>query len=107
MNDLINSLNELEEVKRYKKLEKIIDEKKEYKEKLSILYGYQKQMVNSKHNNLENNYYIFSEKYNKLKKELEEDIIIDMYLTSLNDVTEILDSVTSVIKKRIDDSLMK
>ncbi len=106
MNKLIDSLNELEEVKRYKRLEKLVDENEEYKQKIDKLYNYQKQMVNSKHYELENNYYIYLEKYNKLKKELEEDVLLSMYLNSLEEINNLLEIITNTISNNINDKLI-
>lgn len=101
LNDLIDSILQLPEVQKYKKLEKLIDENVKYKENLNLLFSYQKQMMNSKHYNLENNYFIYLEKYNNLKKELEEDMIVEMFLDSLEEVNELLQIVTSIIENKV------
>ncbi len=106
MNKLIDSLHQLPEVINYKKLEKLIDGNKEYKLKLNKMFEYQKQMMNSKHYELENNYYIYLEKYNNLKKELEEDVVVDLFLSSLEEVNELLQIVTSIIENKINEQLL-
>ncbi len=105
LNSLIQSLNELDEVQKYKRLEKLVDENIEYKEILKKLFYYQKQIVNSKHLELDNNYYIYLEKYNKLKKSLEDDVLISMYFESLEEVNSILEIVTDTITNVINDKL--
>ncbi len=106
LNDLINSLNDLEEVKRFKRLEKIISEDKGCFAKLKKLYEYQKQIINSKHYGLDENFKLFNDKYNELKKEIEENIIVELYMDSLNDMNELLDIITSIIKDKIDSKLI-
>lgn len=107
MNKIIDSIHELPEVIKYKKLEKMVDDNIEYKNKLKKMFEYQKQMINSKHYNLENNYYLYLEKYNEIKKELEEDVIVSMYLDSLEEVNELLQITTSIIENKINDELKK
>ncbi|MFI3251550.1 MAG: YlbF family regulator [bacterium] len=106
MNNLIDSLQELDEVKKYKRLEKLIDENLEYRTKVKKLYDCQKQMVNSKHYGLENNYFIYLEEYNKMKKELEDDILINMYLESLEEVNSLLEMVSSIISNKVNEKLI-
>lgn len=106
MNSLIDSINELDEVKKYKRLEKLVDENEEYKKILKTLFEYQKQMVNSKHYSLENNYYIYFEKYNSLKKDLEDNVLLNMYLESLEEVNHILEIVTDIISDTINEKLI-
>ncbi len=106
MNDLIDSISQLEEVKKYKRLEKLVDSSEEYKETLKKLFEYQKQMVNSKHYGLENNYFIFLEKYNNLKKELEDDVLLNMYFDSLEDVNNLLEVISGIVSNKVNEKLV-
>ncbi len=107
MNKLINSINQLEEVKKYKRLEKIVDSNEDYKKKIDKLFEYQKQMINSKYYELENNFIIFEEKYIKLKKEIENDVTINMFLECMEEINLLLEDVTSIISNVINKEFME
>ncbi len=105
INSLINSINDLEEVKKFKRYEKIIEDNESYKEMMSSLYECQKQMVNAKHNNLTNAYIEYSNKYKELKKNIEDDIVVSMYLDSLEEVNILLDDITNIISNIVNSKL--
>lgn len=105
MNSLLESLCELEGVRNYKKLEKLIDSNEKYKQMMDEIFYCQKQMMNSKHFGLDNNYYVFLKKYNELKKQFSNDVLIEMYFNSLEDVNYLLDELTSIITNVINEKL--
>ena len=68
--ELKNYFNELPEVKRIHELENYIDNNINIKNKFKKLKSLQKKLVNSKEFNQINQYKVYEEEYNKLKKEL-------------------------------------
>lgn len=105
LNNLIEAINELDEVKKYKRLEKIIDQSDDNNVKLKKIFSLQKQIINSKHYDLHNNYSNLLNEYNFLKKELEEDVLVSLFLDSLDEVNDILEIITSTITNIINEKI--
>lgn len=105
MNELIDSINKLELIKKYKRLEKQIDSNEYYKNKMRKLFDFQKQMMNSKQYGLENNYYIYLQEYNDIKREFENDILVEMFLDCLQEVNYFLEIITNIITNTVNEKL--
>ncbi len=106
MNDLTTALSDLDVVKKFKRLETLVDKNNEYPNKMKELFDLQKQIVNSKHLDLEENFLLLTNKYNKLKENLESDVLISLYLNTLEEVSEILNIITNIISKKIEEELL-
>lgn len=103
--DLLLAINDLEEVKKFKKYEKLVEHNPIYKEKLDLFFEYQKQMTNAKHLELTNCYLDYKDKYDALSKELNDDVLINIYLDYLSEMNLLTKGITSIIEDTINKNL--
>lgn len=102
---LIEYFNNLEEVKRIKELEGYIDNNKDIKNKFNELKDLQKKLVNAKEYNQINQYNVYLNDYNNLKKELLDLPFVEEYLELLDYVNNMLNYLTKSIEIDIDKKI--
>lgn len=102
---LIEYFNNLEEVKRIKELEGYIDNNKDIKNKFNELKNLQKKLVNAKEYNQINQYNVYLNDYNNLKKELLDLPFVEEYLELLDCVNNMLNYLTKSIEIDIDKKI--
>jgi cell fate (sporulation/competence/biofilm development) regulator YmcA (YheA/YmcA/DUF963 family) len=97
---LINELKESSEIKRFRDLEHIIMNDTELLEKFNIMLDKQKVMVNDKELGRKN--YEFSKNdYNETKTLLLSNIIVEEYLTLINDINDDLQLLKNIISNEV------
>ena len=98
---LIFELNNLEEIQKFKRLEKLVKEDKNLANKVSILHKVSKQMTNAKEFGLVNAYDQYHAEYQNLLKDIEDNVILQLYLESSEEVKNILTLVMETIEFEI------
>ena len=101
LNNLIDEITSTEEVRKFKKLEKLILEKEEIKIKLDRLREVEKQAVNAKEFGLDNAYNMYMSEYNEIVDSFKNDVLFQMYLDAKREVEDILELVTKTIENEI------
>ena len=105
LDELILEILNTEEVKEFKRLEKLVLEKEEIKIKLDRLHEVEKQAINAKELGLENTYFHYMKEYKEILNSFEDDVLISSYLRSKEDVNNILNTVITIIEKEINDKV--
>jgi len=100
---LISMLLENEEIKRYKRIEKHINENKKLKAKMNELKSIQKQLVNAKEINKINAIEEFQNRYNSLLNEIEEYPLMSDYLALQSDINDMMKEIVSIIEDGIEN----
>ena len=99
---LISMLLENEEIKRYKRIEKHINENKKLKAKMNELKSIQKQLVNAKEINKINAIEEFQNRYNLLLNEIEEYPLMSDYLALQSEINDMMKEIVSIIEDGIE-----
>lgn len=102
IDELKNYINNLEETKRYKELEKYIDNNEKIKLKFDELKEKQKQLVNAKEFNQLNQAKIYEDEYNKIKEELFNMPFVEEYIELVEIINEKLDLIANEIENKLD-----
>ncbi len=103
--ELLLELEGLEEVQKFKRLEQLIFADLDLKEQVELFHNISKQMTNAKELGLENAYLEYQKEYQKLLVSFEENVILQMYLDASEDIKDILNLITEVIEKEINNKL--
>jgi len=101
--EIIEYLNNLEEVKRFKKLEEIINNNLTIKNKLNELNDIKKKMVNSKEFNQINQYSIYKKEYDKIYNELIDMPFVEEYFELKEYVYNLLNNLKNDIEYQIEE----
>ena len=101
IDNLIAELENLPETKRFKELEKGINENPNYLEKVNNLKKIQKQMILAQHNQKSEEYNTYKREYEEAKNELYELPFFAEYL----DLIDYLNGTLKQIEKIINDGL--
>ncbi len=101
--EIIEYLNNLEEVKRFKKLEEIINNNLTIKNKLNELNDIKKKMVNSKEFNQINQYSIYKKEYDKTYNELIDMPFVEEYFELKEYVYNLLNNLKNDIEYQIEE----
>ena len=102
IDELKNYINNLEETKRYKELEKYIDNNEKIKLKIAELKEKQKQLVNAKEFNQLKQAKIYEDEYNKIKEELFNMPFVEEYVELVEIINEKLDLIANEIENKLD-----
>ncbi len=105
MNDIKQEFLELPEVKRIKELESYIDQNPKINSKLKELKQKQQQMVHAKEFQQHNQYHVYKKEYDSIYEELLDLPFVEEYLELLDIVNQTLVEFTSIIQKKINESL--
>ncbi|MBN2299855.1 MAG: YlbF family regulator [Acholeplasmataceae bacterium] len=99
---LIRMILENEDVIRYKKIEKIINNDKKLKTQMSQLKAIQKQLINAKQIEKKQAIIELESRYQMLLKEIEETPLMSDYLALQGDINEMLHSIQDIIEAGIE-----
>lgn len=102
---LIAELLSLEEVKKFQKLEGLVENNPIYLGKMEHFFALQKQMTNAKEFELWNAYEQYKQEYQQILLEWKEDVLLNEYFNSLEEVNWILKRMTEIIESKIDKTL--
>ena len=100
---IIEYLNNLEEVKRFKRLEEIINNNLTIKNKFNELNDIKKKMVNSKEFNQINQYSIYKKEYDKIYNELIDMPFVEEYFELKEYVYNLLNNLKNDIEYQIEE----
>jgi len=100
---LQNYFSNLDETKRFKELENYIKNNKKIKKLYDDMLEKQKQLVNAKEFNQEEQAKIYEEEYNKLQQELLDMPFVEEFL----ELVDILNSKLNIISSELEDKLDK
>jgi len=103
VNDIIEYLNSLPEVKRLKELETYIDKNDRINSKIKELKELQKKMVNSKEFNQPKQYNEYKNQYKSLFEKINDMPFVEEYLELLEIVDNILKDLTDNIEIKIEE----
>lgn len=101
VNDIVDYINNLAEIKRLHELEHYIDNNQTIKTKMEELNLIKKKMVNSKEFNQINQYKIYKEEYNILYNELCDLPFVEEYIELVEYANNLLISIKDSIESRI------
>ncbi len=104
---LIQMILENEEIKRYKRIEKIINDNKELKMKIGALKSVQKQLVNAKEIQKPEAVRTFEARYQVLLDEIESYPLMSDYLALQSDINEMLQSIQDILQNGIENDFEK
>jgi cell fate (sporulation/competence/biofilm development) regulator YmcA (YheA/YmcA/DUF963 family) len=99
---LILMLKENEDIKRYQRLEKLINSNKELKSKMGELKSIQKQLVNAKHIGKTQAIESFQNRYDELYQSLLDYPLMSDYMALQSDINELLQSIVAIIEEGIE-----
>ncbi len=102
---LIESINDLPEVKRLKELDNYINNNKAINDKLNEMRAIQKKMVNAKEFDQMNQYIEYKKEYDSIIKELYDLPFIEEYMELLDYVNNILGNIKDRIELEIDNKI--
>ena len=101
LSTLIFELNNLEEVQKFKRLENLVKKDKTLANKVLELHKVSKQMTNAKEFGLVNAYDQYHDLYQNLLMDIEDNVILQLYLESSEEVKNILTLVMETIEFEI------
>lgn len=101
VNDIVDYINNLAEIKRLHELEHYIDNNQTIKTKMEELNLIKKKMVNSKEFNQINQYKIYKEEYNILYNELCDLPFVEEYIELVEYANNLLISIKDSIESKI------
>ena len=104
IDEIISNFSSLDEVKRIKELEPLIDNNEEVKQKLDELLSIQKELINSRYYKLSTREEL-ENKYNQKKNEIIELPFLDEYLELLDFMNERLINFKSIVEKSINKDI--
>ena len=99
---LIDLVIQNEEIQRYKRIEKVINDNKNLKAKFNQLKAIQKQMINAKQIGEQQAIIEFEKRYQTLLDEIESYPLMSDYLALQGDINEMLQQVQSIIEEGIE-----
>ena len=102
---LIEMIKHNEAIKRYKAIEKVINENQDLKEKINHLKTVQKQLVNAKEIQKEKSIQHFQEIYDQLLEEIESYPLMSDYLALQGDINEMIQTIAEVLEDGINKEL--
>jgi len=102
---LIEMIKQSEEIKRYKAIEKVINDNQELKEKINQLKTVQKQLVNAKEIQKEKAIIHFQEIYDQLLDEIESYPLMSDYLALQGDINEMIQAIAEILEDGINNEL--
>jgi cell fate (sporulation/competence/biofilm development) regulator YmcA (YheA/YmcA/DUF963 family) len=102
---LIHMLSNHPEFMRYKRIESIINENKELKQKINLLKSIQKQLVNAKQIEKIEAVKQFQERYDLLLEEIENYPLMSDYLALQSDINEMIQAIVEVIEEGIEKDI--
>lgn len=105
IDELIDELLALDVVKEYFHLAELLKKEPVKNNKIMELHQISKQMVNAKEIGLTNTYLSYQTEYNRILKEIDEDVLIQMFLQKQLEVNEVLEMVTKTIEDEIASKL--
>ncbi|MDX9691541.1 MAG: YlbF family regulator [Acholeplasmataceae bacterium] len=102
---LIQMVLNNESIKRYKTIEKLINENKEIKRKMNQLKSLQKQLVNAKHIQKEEAVRQFQAKYDEQLEEIESYPLMSEYMALQGDINEMIQAIQDIIEDGIEKDM--
>lgn len=103
--ELVNAICELEEVRRFKEIEKYIDSNDELKLNMERLLELQRQMVNAKHLELVNAFAQFKQEYDIIVEKIVDLPLVDEFFELYQSIHLILVELFGIIEKEIEIDL--
>ncbi|MBN2605515.1 MAG: YlbF family regulator [Bacilli bacterium] len=100
LDNLLEELSKTEVIKRFKELEKFIDQDKKMHEDYQLLLALQKQMVQdeTKHSN---NLILSKKAYELQREKLSKNLIIEEYLDLLDEINQDIQTIQEIINNEI------
>jgi cell fate (sporulation/competence/biofilm development) regulator YmcA (YheA/YmcA/DUF963 family) len=102
---LIEMLANDEEIKRYKRIESMINEHKELKKKMNQLKSLQKQLVNAKQIEKTEAVKQFQKQYDEQFDEIENYPLMSDYLALQSDINTMIQSIVDIIEEGIEKDM--
>ena len=102
INELKDYISNLEETKRFKELEKYINNNEKIKKLYDEMILKQKQLVNAKEFGQEEQARIYEEEYNKLKQELLDLPFVEEFLELVDIINSKLDIISSELEEKLE-----
>jgi cell fate (sporulation/competence/biofilm development) regulator YmcA (YheA/YmcA/DUF963 family) len=102
---LILMIQENEQIKRYKTIEKLINDNKEIKSKMNQLKSIQKQLVNAKHIQKEEAVKQFQARYDELLSEIENYPLMSEYMALQGDINDMIQAIQDIIEDGIEKDM--
>ena len=99
---LIDMVLKNEDIQRYKRIEKIVNNNKQLKDKINQLKAVQKQLINAEQIGKTQAIIEFEKRYNMLLNEIESYPLMSDYLALQGDINEMLQQVQSIIETGIE-----
>jgi len=99
---LIEDIKDLEEYKKYIKIKNLVLNDEKLKNDIDSLYELEKEMVNAKELGLTNAFLYYSNKYDILKTDLENNVLFGLYLETVENIKSIINSICESIENNID-----
>ncbi len=100
---LIEMIETHPDIIRYKKIEKLINEHQELKDKFNELKAIQKQLVNAKQIQKKEAILHFEKQYLELLSTIENYPLMSEYLALQNDINDMLQEITKIIEEGIEE----
>ncbi|HRX44822.1 MAG TPA: YlbF family regulator [Acholeplasmataceae bacterium] len=104
---LIDMLEQSEEIKRYKKIEELINSNKKLTAKFNQLKVVQKQLVNAKHIGKEEATKKLQQQYDDLYEEIETYPLMSDYMALQGDINDLMQQIVSIIEDGLNDEMKK
>lgn len=102
---IIEMIKNSEEIKRYKAIEKVMNENQDLKQKINQLKTVQKQLVNAKEIQKEKSVEHFQKLYDDLLDEIEAYPLMSDYLALQGDINEMIQAIAEIIEDGINNEL--
>ena len=104
---LIDMILQDEDIKRYKRMESLINDRKDLKAKFNELKSVQKQLVNAKHIGKKEAINAFQERYDALYQSIEEYPLMSDYMALQSDINEMIQSIVSILEEGLEKDFDK
>jgi len=102
---LIQMIENNEDIQRYKRIEKQINENKDIKQKINQLKSIQKQLVNAKHIGKQEAVKQFQSRYDELLEEIENYPLMSEYMALQSDINDMIQSIIDIIEQGIEKDM--
>jgi len=102
---LIQMIEQHEDIIRYKRIEKYINDNKDIKQKMNQLKSIQKQLVNAKHIGKEEAVKQFQSRYDELLEEIENYPLMSEYMALQSDINDMIQSIIDIIEQGIEKDM--
>ncbi len=99
---LIQMIKENDEIKRYARIEKLINENKDLKKKFGQLKVIQKQLINAKHIEKKQAVIDLEKRYQEVLDEIETYPLMSDYMALQGDINEMVQTIQSIIEDGIE-----